>query len=118
MYQVYHKDSTATSTLNWGYDVIKANLNGTYTYEKGLVEELSALIDDARETEDQPRRESIYSDALDLVMELAIEFPLYQRKELMAFNSSKIDRNTLTPESELSPYNSLLSRIWEMDFVK
>ena len=118
MYQVYHKDSTATSTLNWGYDVIKANINGTYSYEKGLVDALSALIDDARETDDQARRESIYSEALDYVMELAIEFPLYQRKELMAFNSAKIDRNTLTPESELSPYNSLLARIWEMDFVK
>ena len=118
MYQVYHKDSTATSTLNWGYDVIQANLNGTYDYEKGLVEELSVLIDNARETEDQDFRSAIYSDALDIVMELAIEFPLYQRKELMAFNSSKIDRNSLTPDNELSPYNSLLARIWEMDFVK
>ena len=35
----------------------------------------------------------------------------------MAFNSDKIDRASLTPEKELSPYNSLLSRIWEMDFV-
>ena len=117
MYQVYHKDSTATSTLNWGYDVIKANINNVYDFEKGIVEELSNIIDLARETENQPRREAYYSEALDLVMELAIELPLYQRNDLMAFNSDKIDRASLTPESELSPYNSLLSRIWEMDFV-
>lgn len=117
MYQVYHKDSTATSTLNWGYDVIKANLNNVYDYEKGIVEELSQIIDLARETENQSRRASYYSEALDLVMGLAIELPLYQRNDLMAFNSDKIDRASLTPEKELSPYNSLLSRIWEMDFV-
>ena len=117
MYQVYHKDSTATSTLNWGYDVIKANLNNVYDYEKGIVEELSQIIDLARETENLSRRASYYSEALDLVMGLAIELPLYQRNDLMAFNSDKIDRASLTPEKELSPYNSLLSRIWEMDFV-
>ena len=63
MYQVYHKDSTATSTLNWGYDVIKANLNNVYDYEKGIVEELSQIIDLARETENQSRRASYYSEA-------------------------------------------------------
>ena len=40
MYQVYHKDSNATSTLNWGYKQI-LNPNSTmYAEEKVLIEEL------------------------------------------------------------------------------
>ena len=51
-------------------------------------------------------------------MELAVEMPTYQRKDLTVFNSSKIDRNSLTPDNEIGPNNGLFSRIWEMDFVK
>lgn len=95
MYQVYHKDSKATSVLNWGY---RAILNDTaktkYAIEQDLIEELSGLIDAARETTDQDVRAAIYSKALDKVMELAIELPTYQRKDLYAYNSLKIDEST------------------------
>ena len=60
----------------------------------------------------------MYAQALKLVMDLAVEMPTYQRKDLTVFNSSKIDRNTLTPDNELGPNNGLFARIWEMDFVK
>ena len=117
MYQVYHKESNAGSTLNWGYDAFKADPE-KYVYENGIVNDLSDLIDAARETTVRDERAPLYAQALRLVMDLAVEMPTYQRKDLTVFNSDKIDRNTLTPDNELGPNNGLFARIWEMDFVK
>lgn len=114
IYQVYHKDSKATSTLNWGYDDILDEDNADIYYrEVDMVDELSDKIDEARETLDQDVRKSIYSECLDLVMALAVEFPTYQRKDLFIWNTNFIDSSTL---AEATAYQSPLSRIWEVDF--
>lgn len=114
MYQVYHKDSTATSVLSWGYPAIINNAGGRYDTEVAILDELSEFIEAGRETLDQSARKAIYSEALDLVMELAVELPTYQRDDLFAYNANKIDVSTFTPESERSSYNGLISRIWEL----
>ena len=115
MYQVYHKDSTAGSTSNWGYDAILSPTNANkYKEELRIINELSDYIDYARETLDEGRRITYYAHALDLVMELAVELPTYQRSDLFAYNTNIIDVNTLTPASELTPYNGPMSRIWEV----
>jgi peptide/nickel transport system substrate-binding protein len=114
MYQVYHMDSTAGSTANWGYRAIKKNVAGKYDTELAIVKQLSEIIDFARETLDESRRTAYYKDALDLVMELAVELPTYQRSDLFAYNTNIIDVTTLTPVSELTPYNGPMSRIWEV----
>lgn len=115
MYQVYHKDSKATSVNNWGYKQIKANAN-VYSTEQSLIEELSRYIDAGRDTDDEDERKDIYKTALDIVMELAVEMPTYQRKDMTAYNAELIDETTLTPEKERSPYNGLFSRIWEVNY--
>ena len=114
MYQVYHKDSTATSTNNWGYRAILQNAGNKYSTELDIVTRLSEIIDLARETLDEDERTELYAQALDLVMELAVELPTYQRSDLFAYNTNIIDVNSLTPESELTPYNGPMSRIWEV----
>lgn len=115
MYQVYHMDSTAGSTANWGYDAILSPSNANkFSTELSLVKQLSAIIDQARETLDEDRRAELYADALDLVMELAVELPTYQRSDLFAYNTNIIDVSTLTPPSELTPYNGPMARIWEV----
>ena len=114
MYQVYHIDSTAGSTSNWGYRAIRKNAGGKYDTELEIVENLSEIIDQARETLDNDRRIELYADALDLVMELAVELPTYQRSDLSAYNSNIIDVTTLTPAEDLTPYNGPLSKIWEV----
>ena len=114
MYQVYHMDSTAGSTTNWGYRAIKQNIGDKYSFELTTIKQLSDIIDLARETLDESRRTAYYKDALDLVMELAVELPTYQRSDLFAYNTNIIDVTTLTPASELTPYNGPLSRIWEV----
>lgn len=111
MYQVYHRDSTATSVLNWGYRQIKQNVGGKYNRELSIVNDLSDIIERARETEDQNVRAPLYSQALDLVMQLAVELPTYQRDDLFAYNGNKIDINTFTPASELTSYMGLTNRL-------
>ena len=118
MYQVYHIDSTATSTWNWGYRQIKLNAGGKYDEELALINELSELIDEGRSTNDEKKRARIYSEALDIVMQLAIELPTYQRDDLFAYNINKIDASTLTPDSELSPYKGLTSDLYKVSLNK
>ena len=113
MYQVSHMDSTATSTTNWGYKAIKNNRK-KYDYEYGKVVELSDLIDKARETLVESQRKAIYAQALDIVMDLAVELPTYQRSDLYAYNTKIIDVNSMTPKEDITPYNGPISRIWEL----
>lgn len=114
MYQVYHMDSTATSTLNWGYKQIKANIGGKYDYELSLVKNLSEIIEEARKTNDQKERTEYYAEALDIVMQLAVELPTYQRDDLFAYNAKKIDTSTFTPDKDLSPYMGLTSDLYNV----
>ena len=117
MYQIYHMDSQASSTSNWGYKQIKAGKNSeAYSDEYALIQELSELIDAGRSTTDQETRKAIYKEALDKIMELAVEMPTYQRKDMSAYNKKILDESTMTPEKDRSPYNGLISRIWELSY--
>ena len=112
MYQVYHKDSTATSTLAWGYNYIKTSGS---PQELDILDELSDLIDQARETNDQSKRADLYEEAMGYVLDLAVELPVYQRDVLYAYNANVIDSSTLS--EDVNPYSSPLDRIWELEFV-
>lgn len=117
MYQIYHMDSQASSTSNWGYKQIKAGKSTeAYADEYALIVELSELIDAGRSTTDQETRKAIYAQALDKIMELAVEMPTYQRKDMAAYNKKVLNESTMTPEKDRSPYNGLLSRIWELSY--
>ena len=109
MYQVYHKDSSATSTKAWGYREI-AN-DAELTYEKGIVDDLSKLIDQGRTTDDQASRKETYKEAMKLVLELAVEMPVYQRQNLYAYNS----KNVKGFSTKVNPYSSPLEKIWELE---
>ena len=118
MYQVYHKNSTATSVYAWGYREI-LGARDSYPTEIGILDKLSTVIEQARETNERNGdngRIALYKQAMSYVLDLAVELPVYQRKTLYAYNANVIDKNTL-PE-EINSYTSPLSRIWEVDFVK
>ena len=115
MYQVYHKNSTATSVLAWGYREILANPDN-YPEEIDILGKLSDVIDEAREYEDEDLRKPLYEEALGYVLDLAIELPVYQRSTLYAYNSNVINADTLP--KELNPYSSPLDRIWEIEFAE
>ena len=115
MYQVYHKNSTATSTTAWGYDAILSN--SSRIEEQNILAALSALIDDARETEDQATRTALYEEAMKLVLDLAVELPVYQRSTVYVYNANVINSDTMPKASEMNPYTSPLDRIWEIEFA-
>ena len=112
MYQVYHKNSTATSTKAWGYDFLK---NSGTSEELDILDDLSDLIDEARETNDQDERAELYEEAMGYVLDLAVELPVYQRDVLYAYNAKVINADSLP--SDVNPYSSPLDRIWELEFA-
>ncbi len=114
MYQVYHKNSTATSVLAWGYREI-LNSPSEYMEENQILNSLAEKIDSARETDNKDTRSALYKEAMGLVLDLAIELPVYQRKVLYAYNSNVIDSSSL-PQS-INPYTSPLDKIWEVKFA-
>lgn len=109
MYQVYHKNSSATAVLNWGYPHLK--VNGS-TGEKTTIEDLSVLIEEGRQTLDKEIRTEIYTQALEKVMDLAVELPTYQRKNLFVYNKNVIDEASVP--KDLSAYKGILSEIWNL----
>ena len=112
MYQVYHKDSTATSTLAWGYNFLK---NSGSDEEKEILDEMAELIDAARETNDKFERAELYEEAMGYVLDLAIELPVYQRDVLYAYNANVIKSSSLP--ADVNPFSSPLDRIWEIEFA-
>ncbi len=127
MYQVYHKNSTASSVKAWGYPSIKSSPS-TYAEETTILNTLSELIDDAREIENQEDeggvegRISLYKKAMEQSLALAVELPVYQRKTMYAFNANTIDVSTLNLSSEPdnrghvdgNSFSSPLAKIWEV----
>ena len=112
MYQVYHKDSTATSTLAWGYNYLK---NSGTSEELDILDDMSELIDQARETNDKAVRAELYEEAMGYVLDLAVELPVYQRDVLYAYNANVISSDSLP--TEVNPYSTPLDRIWEIEFA-
>ena len=113
MYQVYHKNSNASSVKAWGYNAILSNPT-SYHIEEGILNELSAIIDDARETDDRDIRTALYEEAMGYVLDLAVELPVYQRQQLYAYNAKILDPTSFP--QDLNPYSTPLDRLWEIKF--
>ncbi|MHC1786318.1 MAG: ABC transporter substrate-binding protein [Christensenellales bacterium] len=61
-------------------------------------EQLDKLIDDARQSDDQAYRKAVYKEALDLIVDWAVEVPAYQRQNCIIFSSQRIKMDTVTPD--------------------
>ena len=112
MYQVYHKNSNASSVRAWGYNAILAN--DSYWMEQDILDKMSEIIDNARETDDQDIRTALYEEAMGYVLDLAVELPVYQREQLYAYNANVLDENSFP--KDINPYSSPLDRLWEIKF--
>ena len=136
MYQVYSPYSTATSPKAWGYEQILADQR-TYDYEYNLLmngdadhpKSLADLIDEGRTIDDsntagRQQRKEIYQEAMSIVLDLAVEMPVYQRQTVYVYNSNTITgfADCLIKEGDdkglVNPYSSPLGRIWEIELVK
>ena len=115
MYQVYHKNSSATSVYAWGYREIKAGSSSNdFKYEYGIINTLSEVIDEARSYMDEATRTPLYEEAMGYVLDLAVELPVYQRKTLYAYNGKTIKGLS----DDVNPYTSPLEKIWELELAK
>lgn len=117
LYQVYHKDSNATSVKNWGYDKIVKTDDDAYNYERNIVTGegmLSDVIDWARETTDKGERIELYAQALDMIMSLCVELPTYQRKDLVVYNKKFINEKTLNQTPTHA--TGVFEKLWELNY--
>ena len=98
--------------LSWGYNVVSEG-DTQYAYEYALMNEISGLIDEARNTLDVEFRRMIYTDALDLIMEMSVILPTYQRKEMLAYNVECLQEGTLKNCNWMTP---LYEKLWQIDY--
>jgi peptide/nickel transport system substrate-binding protein len=59
---------------------------------------LDQLIVDARKSDDQNYRKAIYKQALDIIIDWAVEIPNYQRQNCVIFSTQRINIATITPD--------------------
>lgn len=85
MYQIYHSQSAGN----------KYHIKDT---------ELDKLIEAGKSTLNIEERKEIYAQALDRIMEDAVELPLYQRSDMYIYNPAHVDISTL-PEDMSPVYN-------------
>lgn len=87
MYQVYHSSNIVGlpgSSESNHYHIQDA--------------ELDQLIMDARTSADQSYRKSVYKSCLDIILDWAVEIPVYQRQNCIIFSSQRVNLDTVTPD--------------------
>jgi peptide/nickel transport system substrate-binding protein len=86
MYQVYHSNNIVGK-------------GGTDSNHYHIADpELDRLILEARQSDDQAFRKAVYKQALDLIVDWAVEVPAYQRQNSVIFSTKRIKMETVTPD--------------------
>jgi len=60
--------------------------------------ELDTLIKDALKSTDQSYRKAMYKACLDIVIDWAVEIPVYQRQNAIIFSTERVNMDTVTPD--------------------
>jgi peptide/nickel transport system substrate-binding protein len=86
MYQVYYSSNII-------------GLGGTGSNHYHIADpKLDELIMDARSSDDQTYRKAVYKEALDLIVDWAVEVPAYQRQNSTIFSTERVKIETITPD--------------------
>ena len=99
MYQTYYSD-----VANGG-----ANPGGSNYMNDLKDSKLDDLILQARSTTDQDARKSMYKACLDIIVDWAVEVPVYQRQECTIFSAKRVNVKTVTPD--ITPFYNWMSEI-------
>jgi peptide/nickel transport system substrate-binding protein len=86
MYQVYHSSGV----------VGEGGSDSNHYHIRDA--QLDQLIVDARKSDDQNYRKAIYKQALDIIIDWAVELPTYQRQNCVIFSTTRINIDTITPD--------------------
>jgi peptide/nickel transport system substrate-binding protein len=86
MYQIYFsgKDGQEAGGSNYMYDIADDTLND--------------LIMKARGSFDQAYRKTLYKQCLDIIVDWAVEVPVYQRQNAIIFSTERVNLDTVTPD--------------------
>ena len=87
MYQVYYSGvgtKNEPGGSNYMYDIAD--------------KELDKLILDARKSMDQSYRKQMYKSCLDIIVDWAVEVPVYQRQNAIIFSTERVNMETVTPD--------------------
>ena len=130
MYQVYHYMSSAESVKSNGIKYLQENgtsadlgtievtkLDGTtetMTQAEALTY-LAELIEEGLKYMSVEERAPIYQKALEVLAQLNIELPTYQRKNMFAYNNTVIDGTTLS--ATVTPYWGPIAQVWKLSYV-
>jgi len=59
---------------------------------------LDTLMMDARSSDDQAFRKATYKACLDIIIDWAVEIPIYQRQNCYVFSAERVNMKTVTPD--------------------
>ncbi|HOB21056.1 MAG TPA: hypothetical protein PKO35_10185, partial [Candidatus Atribacteria bacterium] len=73
------------------------------------------LIMAGRSTLDIEERKEIYKRALELSTSIAVEIPTYQRKNMFVYNKNVIKSDSLFSGEDVTPFQSPIAFIWNVE---
>ena len=86
MYQVYHSNNV----------IGEGGTDSNHYHIRDA--QLDQFIMDARKSDDQNYRKAVYKQALDVIIDWAVEIPTYQRQNANIFSTKRLNVDTLTPD--------------------
>ena len=94
MYQIYHSSNAvgAGGTNSNAYMICDPTLD--------------ELIMEARSSSDQAFRKATYKDCLDIILDWAVEVPIYQRQNAFVMSTERVNIDTVTPD---------ITTFWDLD---
>jgi len=88
MYQIYYSDA-----VNGGKNAGGSN----YMYDI-VDEKLDELIMKARKSLDKSYRKTVYKECLEMIVDWAVEIPVYQRQNAIIFSNERVNMASVTPD--------------------
>ena len=117
MYQVYYSDVADAGSATDGQNPLGGSAQGGSNYMYDINDaELNQLILDARASLDQSYRKTLYKSCLDIIVDWAVEVPVYQRQNAIIFSTQRVNMNTVTPD--ITTFYGWLSEVQNIELAK
>lgn len=94
------------------YQVYDSNGGSAYMYEINSPE-LDQMVEDGRTNTDQTYRKAVYKEALDFIVDFAVEIPVYQRQECSLYSTERVNMDSVTPDQ--STYYTWMNEAYNVE---
>lgn len=94
------------------YQVYDSNGGSSYMYEIKNPE-LDQMVEDARTNTDQTYRKAVYKEALDFIVDFAVEIPVYQRQEASLYSTERVNMDSVTPDQ--TTYYTWMTEVYNVE---